>query len=107
MDSERMSRSKSRRIRVREIINRTIPKIANTSKFTTHEMLERIQEMTPIELVGIDKAKTVLKHLDSPVTLAMFLRGHPAIMKHRDGVVNITAYKGERTRSQQWKLKAD
>lgn len=102
-----MSRSKTRRIRVREIISRTIPKIADPSRFTTHEMLERIQEMTPLELVGIDKAKTVQNHVESPVALAMFLRGHPSIQKHRDGVINITAFQGERTRSQQWKLKDD
>jgi len=104
-----MSRTASRRARIREIISRAIPKLVDVDQFTTHEMFEVIHEMTPKELVGIDKAKSVIKHLKRPDTLGIYLRGHPSISKHQEPLVNLLrgSKTGKRLRSAQWRLKGD
>lgn len=97
-----MSRTKSRRIRVREIISRARTHVDDENCFSTHEMKERIQDMKPEDLKGIPFAASVVRHLERADTLAMFLRGHGDVTKHELGCINISVHGQGRVRSQIW-----
>ena len=102
-----MTRYSRRRVRARELINRARIHIENEDRFTTHEMVNRLSDLTPEEIRGLHSAKATIDHLKNPQVLAMFLRGHDEIIKHPEGIEDkwIGLKNGEtsiRIRSQLW-----
>ena len=82
--------------------------LEDDSRFSTHEMMNRIQELTKEELRGIPFAASIQRHVDSPVTCALFIKGHPDIENHPDGTENIGKGRGPgRCRSQLWAFREE
>ena len=87
------------------MITRVIGRLQDPSRFTTHELHQLVQEMTVDDLRGIPFARAILRRISDPMTFSMFIRGHPDIVKHKDGVVNLAQYGEKRLRSGVWSLK--
>lgn len=81
-----MTRYARRRVRARELINRARIHLDSPDRFTTHEMVNRLADLTPEEIRGLHSARATLDHLKDPQSLASFLRGHPEIIKHPEGI---------------------
>ncbi len=102
-----MTRYSRRRVRARELINRARIHLEDEDRFTTHEMVNRLSDLTSEEKRGLHSANATIDHLKDPQALASFLRGHPEIIKHPEGIEDkwIGLKNGEtsiRIRSQLW-----
>ena len=94
-----------RKERIRLMITRVLGRVRDSQRFSTHEVLNLVQQMTRDDLRGIPFAASILRRIENPVTFSMYLRGHPDIVKHEDGVVDISAYGEPRMRSGLWALR--
>lgn len=89
------------------MISRALPRVQDSNRFTTHEILNLVQNLDRNDLRGIPFAASILRRIENPVTFSMYLRGHPDIKKHKDGIVDISSYGEPRIRSGVWELKTD
>ncbi len=96
-----------RKERIRLMISRVLHRVDNPQRFSTHEVLNLVQEMSRDDLRGIPFAASILRRIKNPVTFSMYLRGHPEIDKHEEGIINISAYGEGRVRSGLWTIKGD
>ena len=93
-----------RKERIRLMITRVLGRVRDPQRFSTHEVLNLVQEMSRDDLRGIPFASSILRRIENPVTFSMYLRGHPQIRKHEDGIVDISAFGEPRVRSGLWML---
>ncbi|AXH79447.1 MAG: hypothetical protein [Circular genetic element sp.] len=79
-------------------------------RFDTAEMFTAMRQMhadgrySP-KASGIPSAATTLKRVGDLSSLGQFMRGHPLLERHPDGVTNNKAGDGSRQRVQLWRVR--
>lgn len=102
-----VSNRRKRRESIREAMLRAMVKLGDTKRFSTHELHSAVLSLSPIELAGLGPVRAMLRSIERIDTFGIFIRGHPSIIPHEDGTVNISQFGEGRTRSKLWYLKVD